>query len=363
MRTVIIALAALACAVHAQDNYTVEDAIAELEEAYRGDDETVIEPVIRDAAKFSDKRVVDLVARGLRSSSLAVRKAAIDTLGRMDSKDALEELHSLYRRDVNLRKNPTLYALLLQSIGRHGDKSSLSILADYSHKYLTLASGRARIYGIANIRDDRSVEELIQASRKAGGKKRGSGVESEWRGVFAKDFHAAIHILTGEDYGRGRNDLEAWYREWKKKPSPRVKRVRPRVPPEVSDLYEAFWNKPYYKNQKRKPKTTLHPPIEIVENPTPEQERLAAEAIDEAFKSKDDDLIAAAIEAHGGVVSNKVVRQVARALRSDDPRVRMHGIIALGWMPHPDALRQLHRMYRREKKLGKDDEAAVRGAA
>jgi len=56
-------------------------------------------------------------------------------------------------------------------------------------------------------------------------------------------------------------------------------------------------------------------------------------------------------------VSDKVIHQLARALRVKDDKVRSYAVIALGWVPDENALRQLHRMYRREKHLGKENEA------
>lgn len=356
MRRVFIALLVLVSAIYAQDKFTAEQTIAELKDAFKGGDETVIEPVIQDAAAYDEPKVIREIARGLRHKSLAVRKASIRALGGMKSKESLNELHKLYRNDKKLHNNPKLFALLLKEIGRHGDKSSLNILLNNPFKHLTLESGRARIYGVANIRTEKSVEELVKVTRKGGGKKRGGGISSEWRGAFRTDMHAAIYILTGEDYGRGQQDLEDWWRTWRKKKLPRVLPVRPRVPAEISDRYEGFWAKAYYKDQKRKPKTTLQPPLIITENPTPDQVKVAVQRFQDAYKAKNVDLIAATIEQNGGVVSDKVVHELGRALRYKDRKVRMYSVIALGWSPDKHALRQLHRMYRREKKLGKTDE-------
>lgn len=358
MRRVIIGLLALAGAAAAQDVRPTDEVVAELKDAFKGKDETVIEAVIRDAGSVEDAAVVEQIARGLRSRSLAVRKAAIETLGGMKSKEALEALHKLYWGDRALSKDPKLFAALLRAIGRHGDKSSIKVLMDSPFRNLTVDSGRARLLGMARIRDDQAVEELVKLSRKAGGRQRGSGIQSSWRGIFTEDFHAALVVLTGEDYGRGQEDLEKWWRTWRAKKAPRVPAERPQVDPKYAERFERYWAENYYPDAKKAPPpASLQPPLEIVDNPTPDQVNAALARFKEAYKAKDADLLASTIEGHGGLVDDKVIHELARGLRYPDRKVRMYAVIALGWVPADNALRQLHRMYRREKNLGKEDEA------
>ncbi|MHC4847948.1 MAG: hypothetical protein ACYTEG_05770 [Planctomycetota bacterium] len=358
MRRVIIGLAVLSCAAAAQDARPVDEIVAELKDAFKGKDETVIEPVIRDAGSVENDEVVKQIARGLRYRSLAVQKASIETLGKMKSASALKELHKLYWGNRQLSKNAQLFPMLLKAIGRHGDVSSIKVLMDSPYRNLTLDSGRARLMGMGRIRDDKAVEELVKLSRKSGGRQRGSGVESSWRGAFKEDFHAVIVILSGEDYGRGDEDLEKWWRAWRQKKAPRVPAERPQVGEEYTKRFEGYWSENYYKDAtKAPPAASMQPPLEIHENPTPDQEKQAVDRFKEAFKGKDADVIANTIENFGGVVSDKVVHEVARGLRYKDQKVRTYSVIALGWVPNKNALRQLHRMYRREKDLGKKDEA------
>jgi HEAT repeat protein len=287
-----------------------------------------------------------------------VKKAAIETLGGMKSPDALEELHKLYWGDRSLSKDPIVFALVLKAIGRHGDKSSIKVLMDSPFNNLTLDSGRARLLGMARIRDDDAVEELVKLSRAGGGRQRSSGLRSSWRGVFTEDFRTAIVVLTGEEYGRDKADLETWWRAWRAKKAPRVPAERPQIDPKYSERFEKYWGENYYADAKKAPPpASLQPPIEIVDNPTPEQVKTALARFDDAFKAKDADLLASTIEEFGGIADDKVVHELARALRFRDKQVRTHAVIALGWVPDDDALRQLHRMYRREKDLGKTDEA------
>ena len=253
MRRAIIGLLALCGAAIAQDVRPTDEVVAELKEAFKSNDETVLDPVIREAGSVEDDAVIKQIARGLRHRSLAVKKASIETLGNMKSVSALKELHLLYWSNRRLSKNPTLFAMLLQAIGRHGDKSSIKVLIDSPYRNLTLDSGRARLMGMGNIRDDESVKELVKISRKSGGRSRGSGISSSWRGVFDEDFHAVLVILTGEDYGRGQEDLEKWWRTWRSKKGPLVAAERPQVDPEISQRFEKYWGKNYYKDATKAP--------------------------------------------------------------------------------------------------------------
>ncbi|MHC4953774.1 MAG: HEAT repeat domain-containing protein [Planctomycetota bacterium] len=354
MRRPLLLLFVLAATVAAQDDVTTT--VKQLKDAFKSKDETVIEPVIREAGKVDDDKVAKEIAKGLRNKSLAVRRAAITTLGHMKSPVALKELHRLYNGNRALSKNPELFAMLLKEIGRHGDKSSIKVLTDSVFRNLTVESGTARLRGLGNIRHKDAVEALVKLSRKSSGKQRGSGVVSEWRGVFIEAFDDSIYILTGQDYGRGQEDLEKWWRENKKKL--KIDPKHPKVPDEISRRWAAYWQDNYYEDAKdAPPPQTFRPPVQIVENPTPDQEKVAVDGLKDAFSSKDPDAISNALEHHGGMVSDKVVHEVARGLRYRDRKVRMIAVKVLGWTPSKAALKQLHRMYRREKDLGKKDEA------
>jgi len=350
---VLVLLAAIASAQTADE---VKQATDSVKAAFRTKDEVVIDKAIRQSMKVNDDAVSKEIAKGLRNRSLAVRQAAIEALGSMDNETALKELHRLYFGDRSLSKNPKLFALLLKEIGRHGDPSSIKVMTDSPFNRLTLESGTARLMGLGNIRDPKSVEELMKLSRKASGKQRGTGVTSQWRGAFNQAFDDAMFILTGQDYGRGKEDLEKWWRDNRK--DLKIDAERPQVSEEVSERWAGYWQKTYYKDAKKAPPPqTFNAPIIIVENPTPEQESQAVANLKDAYKTKDPDTIAAALQRYGGTVSSRVVHEVARGLRYKDPKVRMVAVQTLGWTPTKDALKQLHRMYRREKKLGKEDEA------
>ncbi len=356
MNRALILLLVLASVAWSQGADDVKKAVADTKAAFKTKDETAIEAAIRAAGKVDDDAVAKEIAKGLRNRSLAVREAAIDALGQMKSTKALKELHRLYYGDRDLSKDPPLFAALLRAIGRHGDKSSIKVLTDSVFRNLSLEAGNARLMGLGNIRHKDSVEALIKLSRKSSGKQRGSGVVSQWRGAFVQSFHDAIYILSGDDFGRGQEDLEKWWRANRK--DLKIEAERPKVPDDVSRRWGAYWQVTYYKDAKSAPPPqTFAPPIQIVDNPTLDQVKQSVDNIKSAFKTKDADEIANALERNGGVVDDKVVYQVAKGLRSKDRKVKMTSVEVLGWLPSNQALKQLHRMYRREKDLGKRDES------
>ena len=62
-----------------------------------------------------------------------------------------------------------------------------------------------------------------------------------------------------------------------------------------------------------------------------------------------------AISTYGGLADDDVVALVARGLTDPDDEVRLTAIDTLGWLPRPDALKRLHRLYRRDTKLREDE--------
>jgi HEAT repeat protein len=189
------------------------------------------------------EKVVHEVARGLRSTNQATRIASIDTLGWMKYPPALRQLHREYRRGrTEWTKNEDVFAHVLQAIGRHGDKSSIEVLADDPFRGLTIATGRARIFGLGNIRDKKSIEEVIKGTQLAG-----SNTPRSWKPVadqrFLREFYAALIVLTGEDLG---SDLEAWRQWWRKaKGTYKIPKDRPAVPAWVSQWWTTYWGEAY----------------------------------------------------------------------------------------------------------------------
>jgi HEAT repeat protein len=357
MRRVAIPLLFVALAAFAQEEAQdpITAAVERLKEAYGSESETDQVEAIRAAVGVVDPEVIKLVAKGLRSRSDDVAAAAIDALGRMMDLMALEELHRAYRRGGNLREDEELYALLIKSIGRHGNPGSLDVLGDLSFKHLTIASGRARIMALGNIRTEESVETFVSLARKAGGVSRRRGkVESGWHGKFRSYARVAMAVLTGQDFGLSAVDWGTWYRENRR--NLEIAERRPEVSPEIAEFWGKFWGEPYYEGGQPPPTRELGAPYVVVQYPTQEQATEAAGELKKARLSRDDQLMIATIEDYAGVVHSDVIRELSKFLRYTAERVKIAAIDALGWTKHPDALKQLHRYYRRNKDLSKQEE-------
>jgi HEAT repeat protein len=349
----LLAVLALAPAAWAQP-LTKDEAVAKLTSAFQSKDEILQLEAIEESARLDEPEVIKRIARGLRAKSPAVRSAAMRALGGMRHPDGLKALHSTYRNDRQLRTNEELFALLLKSIGRHGDPGSVKILADHPFDHLTVGSGTARIMGLGNIRANASVEELVKASRKAGDSARRRRSWSDWRRKFDMPYRTALTVLTGKDLGASRSAWQDWWRQ--KRRTFKVPAARPRVPAEVSEYFERYWGVSYQEGGPAADRDPLGSPYGRIENPSAARVKEAVDDLKEAFKSKDDAVRVSAIEAHAGVIHPDVVRAIAQGLRGKSVAVRMAAVDALGWMKLREALKQLHRMYRREKDLSRQEE-------
>jgi hypothetical protein len=202
--------------------------------------------VIRSQGGINSPEVVHALAKGLRSKDEGVKIETIAALGWNQSPEALKQLHRLYRREGKLlAKQEDAYAALFKAIGRHGDKSSLTVLADSPFKGLTPQVAEARILGIANIRERDSIEALMKGMRlttEETGGRRPRSVETRSRGM--RFFRPALCVLTGVDNGESDEQWQAWWRDVKKKF--RVAEKRPAsAPSDVKRYWAAYWDIDY----------------------------------------------------------------------------------------------------------------------
>ncbi len=331
------------------------EAKARLEEAYDlGADDAIVE-AIQYAEGVPDPEVIKLVARGLRIENMAVIEATLLALGATRHPAALKELHDVYRRvrKRNLDGYEHLFALLLKEMGRHGDPSSVEWLSDSLFNNLTFEVLTARFMGLGNIRTPEAVEALVMASRKAGGRG-ATGAAPRWRGRVGELFRVAMATLTGHDEGLVTADWDRWWRDHRK--GLVIDPVRPPVPETVSSAFESYWGVPYYEPGDEPAPPTLRPPFEVIADPTKDQVAAAVEDLRLAFNSKDEARIVAAVQANAPILDKRVVHEIARGARSRSHYVRLISIQTLGWTKYKAALKQLHRILRREKKLHKTDE-------
>lgn len=224
----------------------VKGAVEALETAFKGKDTAAQVSAIRSQGGVNANEVVHALAKGLRSKDDGVKIETIHALGWHPSKEALKQLHRVYRRErKQLADNEDVFAALFKAVGRHGDASSLTVLGDHPFTGLTPKVAEARILGIANIREKRSVEALMKGMRlttEETGGRRARSVETRSRGM--RFFRPALSVLTGEDMGEMDEDWQRWWRENKNKF--RISETRPAsVPADVRAYWEAYWGTSY----------------------------------------------------------------------------------------------------------------------
>lgn len=330
--------------------------VAAIEAAERSGDAAAAVEALRDAAQADSPEVARAVARAAASANRAVKSCALETLGWIRNRESLESLHRIYRQEKSIREDESLFVTLLKAIGRHGDPSSVAVLSDSPFDHLTLATGRARIMGLANIRTKESARALVEAMRLAGSDRGGARARSGQPLMPA--FRAALTILCGTDRGPTKEEWQAYWREAEKGASP-VGAKRPAVPPFAREAWREFWGEPYVaEHGETTPSSAASAAAaapEIVASPTPEQVAAALAALESAVKSGDESAHLEALERARLVVDPKVIAEIAKGVRSRSCAVQAAALDALGRIPHPDALRVLHETYRRDKSI-RDDE-------
>jgi hypothetical protein len=223
----------------------VKGAVDALDAAFKGKDTAAQISAIRSQGGVNANDVVHALAKGLRSKDDGVKTETIHALGWHPSKEALKQLHRFYRREGKLiADDEDVFAALFKAVGRHGDPSSLTVLGDHPFKGLTPKVAEARILGIANIREKKSVESLMKGMRlttEETGGRRARSVETRSRGM--RYFRPALCVLTGEDMGEMDEDWQRWWRENKNKF--RMAEKRPPVPADVQAYWESYWGVSY----------------------------------------------------------------------------------------------------------------------
>lgn len=224
----------------------VKGAVEALTEAFKGKDTAAQIAAIRSQGGVVSDDVVHALARGLRSKDQGVKIETLHALGWHPSKEALKQLHRVYRREGKLiADDEAVFVALFKAIGRHGDASSLTVLGDHPFKGLTPKVAEARILGIANIREKKSVEALMKGMRlttEESGGRRARSVETRSRGM--RYFRPALCVLTGQDLGEMDEDWQHWWRENKNKF--RIAKERPAsVPADVREYWEGYWGVSY----------------------------------------------------------------------------------------------------------------------
>jgi len=350
-----MAAALLACAARlAAQQPSPDEAVKTLESAFPDGGEEQKVDAVREAGRVADDRVVARIATAMRDPARAVRREAIDQLGWNLSPEALERLTREYWKNTALRDDAELFALLIKAIGRHGDPKSITVLVDSPFSNLTLANGTARLMGLGNIRSVDSVKALVDLSKRAAPNRGRKGGEDPWPQTFGPAFRTALTVLTGQDLGASRAAWQKWWGENEK--GFRMAADRPPVPDDVAKSFEEYWEIPYGAAGGKAAFEAHDSPYGWVEKPSQEQVKAAVEDLKDAFASGGDDEVIAAIEANEKVNDPEVVRWVAKGLSRKKASVQIAAIDALGWMKGRDALRQLHRLYQRDRSISQKED-------
>lgn len=187
--------------------------------------------------------VVDAIARAVKDSTTAVRDYAVDLLGKLPSERALDVLHGIAKKDRRtLRDDHDLYVLVLKAIARHGNPKSIRLLASDVFDVENHLVVRARVYGLANIRDRRSVEALFDMLTKSDRRKFTPHME---------EVRLAFNILLAVDKGANQDRWQAWWNDHKK--TFEIAAEMPKLPEESLKLWQAHWGleRTYERNERR----------------------------------------------------------------------------------------------------------------
>lgn len=196
---------------------------------------------LSEASSVPDTAVAKAVSKALRDKDESVQKAALESLRFMDHPEALKALHDCYKKNTSLRKNDSLSGVLLKAIGQHGDSSSIKVLADSPFSTVNGAAIRARILGLGNIRDKRSVEELVGLMKKISRRK----IEP-----FMGEFRLAMVRLTGQDEGKS---VDLWMKWWNNnKRTFKVAEVAPKMPRRDQENWDDYWGNPRRRERSQK---------------------------------------------------------------------------------------------------------------
>ncbi len=233
--TLLLAFATLLPLQPAQDKPVdparVEAAVAALEAAYKGGDAAAQVSAIRASVDVVDKRVITLVAKGLKEKDPSVGLAAMDALGRMRHPESASALASCYQREKKeLEKNEDRLVALLKAVGRQGDPAGIEVLIDNPFGAKGYPVIQARFFGLANIRSAKAVDAIFGLLAKVGP----NNLDR-----YIADIRLSLVQLTGEDRGDDSRQWQDWWNEHKKdytvtaEPKP--------LPDDMRARWNAFW--------------------------------------------------------------------------------------------------------------------------
>ena len=218
------------------DPKRVQAAVAELDLAFKDGKSADRIQAIQKNTSVVDGAVIERIAKGMRDKDVAVKETAIDALGRMQHPDSVKVLSSYYQSEKRtLTTDEVIFPLLLKSIGRLGDPSSVAILSDSPFSSKIFPSIQARLYGLGNIRTNESVDALV-GFMKLGAERDFQALMSEWR--------VALVHLTGADHGG--DSIQLWQKWWREnKKDFKVPEQAAPMAPDLQMKWDAYWSAPF----------------------------------------------------------------------------------------------------------------------
>lgn len=198
----------------------VDDAIVQLKELVKANDEGKAIAKITELETKMDGRVTDALADVAKAAkSDRVSKAAMKVAAQRKDPELSKWLKTKLDDKKMAEDHPERYLAVLDSVGFYGDKSTMKPLEDVVKKYLPTNSNysKAAIRAYGSIREKVAVEQLVKWLRqtentRAGGQ--GASMSAQTRDNYEAAKGAvlkALESLTLQDMG----DAATWEKWWK----------------------------------------------------------------------------------------------------------------------------------------------------
>jgi hypothetical protein len=88
--------------------------------------------------------------------------------------------------------------------------------------------------------------------------------------------------------------------------------------------------------------------------PDPARVKAAVSALDKAFRGTSKEEKLKALQEHSDVADAEVVKRIARGLADKELDIVKSSVVALRWLDHPDALKELHALAKSPRELRKE---------
>lgn len=209
-----------------------QDAVAAIKEALKGDDAAVAASTLKNSGTIADKTVVKATLGGFSHKEPSVRLEALRALRFNEDRSAFTELLKI-SRNKKLMDDEKFAAEYYLSLGQKGDPKAIKTIT----KGMVVESERsmevrARIGALGNIRDRRSVEELMAFFVQGRGRA---------RHPYTRDISVSLVVLTGEQYA----NRDQWLKWWgDNKRSFKIEDEPGELPKQYQRKWDAMWEHP-----------------------------------------------------------------------------------------------------------------------